>query len=51
MPCWDLPGQSKLETALWHLNFLLQDWVSPKLSVAAALSEGDASTWAGTNLL
>ncbi len=34
MPCWDLPGQSKLETALWHLNFLLQDWVSPKLSVA-----------------
>ena len=34
VPCWDLPGQSKLETALWHLNFLLQDWVTPKLSVA-----------------
>jgi hypothetical protein len=34
VPCWDLPGQSKLETALWHLNFLLQDWVSPKQSVA-----------------
>lgn len=34
VPCWDLPGQSKLETALWHLSFLLHDWVSPKLSVA-----------------
>src|SRR5205814_1847268 len=34
VPCWELPGQSKLETALWHLSFLLQDWVSPKRSVA-----------------
>jgi hypothetical protein len=34
VPCWDLPGQSKLETALWYLNFLLQDWVSPRQSVA-----------------
>jgi hypothetical protein len=33
-PCWDLPGQSKLETALWHLNYLLENWVTPKLSVA-----------------
>jgi len=34
VPCWELPGQSKLETALWHLKFLLDDWVTPKLSVA-----------------
>jgi hypothetical protein len=34
VPCWELPGRSKLETALWNLNYLLQDWVSPKLSVA-----------------
>lgn len=34
VPCWELPGQSKLETALWHLHFLLHDWVSPKQSVA-----------------
>jgi hypothetical protein len=34
VPCWDLPGQSKLETALWYLSVLLQDWVSPRLSVA-----------------
>lgn len=33
VPCWDLPGQSKLETALWHLNYLLGNWVTPKLSV------------------
>jgi hypothetical protein len=34
VPCWDLPGQSRLEAALWHLSWLLRDWVSPKLSVA-----------------
>lgn len=34
VPCWELPGQSRLEAALWHLSFLLQNWVSPKLSVA-----------------
>lgn len=34
VPCWELKGQSKLETALWHLNFLLENWVTPKLSVA-----------------
>jgi hypothetical protein len=34
LPCWELKGQSKLETALWHLNFLLENWVTPKLSVA-----------------
>ncbi len=33
IPCWDLPGQSKLEAVLWHMNYLLQDWVTPKLSV------------------
>lgn len=34
VPCWELAGQSKLETALWNLNFLLQDWVTPKLAIA-----------------
>ena len=34
VPCRDLPGQSRLEAALWHLSYLLEDWVSPKLSVA-----------------
>lgn len=50
VPCWDLPGQSKLEVALWHLNFLLEDWVSPKLSVAPSpratfkLNDDDSAT-------
>lgn len=34
VPCWELAGQSKLETALWHLSFLLENWVTPKCSVA-----------------
>jgi hypothetical protein len=34
VPCWELPGQSKLENALWHLNYLLEEWVSPRLSAS-----------------
>lgn len=34
VPCWELPGQSKLETALWNLSYLLQNWVTPRPSVA-----------------
>ena len=33
VPCYELPGQSKLEAALWQLNWMLEKWVSPKQSV------------------
>jgi hypothetical protein len=34
VPCWDLPGQSRLEAVLWHLNDLLDGWVTPKLAAS-----------------
>lgn len=34
VPCWSLPGQTKLDSALWHLSYLLQNWVTPGPSVA-----------------
>jgi hypothetical protein len=33
LPCYELPSQCMLESAMWHLKWLLDDWVSPKLSV------------------
>jgi hypothetical protein len=36
IPCYELPGQNKLSSALWHLNWLLEQWVTPKLSVGPA---------------
>jgi hypothetical protein len=33
VPCWDLPGQNKLGSALWELQWLLKNWVTPKQSV------------------
>lgn len=48
VPCWELEGQSKLEAALWHLSFLLENWVTPKLAVGPsarvrlALEPGEA---------
>ena len=33
VPCFDLSGQNKLSSALWELNWLLENWVTPKLSV------------------
>jgi len=32
VPCYDLPAQNKLASALFQLHWLLNDWVSPKLS-------------------
>jgi hypothetical protein len=32
IPCWDLPGQNMLGSALWELHGLLENWVTPKLS-------------------
>lgn len=34
VPCFDLPGQLKLQAALFELGWVLDGWVSPKLSVA-----------------
>jgi hypothetical protein len=34
VPCWELPGQTRLENALWHLSYVLQDWVSPRRAAA-----------------
>lgn len=33
VPCWELAGQNKLASALWELNWLLEKWVTPKLSI------------------
>jgi hypothetical protein len=33
VPCWELAGQNKLASALWDLHWLLDKWVTPKLSV------------------
>jgi hypothetical protein len=40
VPCWELPGQTKLDSALWHLSYLLQNWVTPKPSVAPSPRAG-----------
>src|SRR6185437_8202334 len=34
VPCYELAGQNELASALWELQWLLDNWVSPKLSVA-----------------
>lgn len=48
VPCFELPGQAKLEVALWYLSVLLENWVTPKLSVApsprVSLQLDDAAT-------
>jgi len=33
VPCWELPGQGRLQAALWQLYRLLDNWVSPQPSV------------------
>jgi len=33
VPCYELPNQCLLEAAMWHLKLMLDEWVSPKLSV------------------
>jgi hypothetical protein len=35
-PCWELPAQDKLASALWRLNWLLDKWVTPQLAVGPA---------------
>jgi len=34
VPCWEIPGQGMLASALWDMRWLLDNWVSPKLAVA-----------------
>lgn len=34
VPCYELPGQNLLASALWQLQCLLNNWVSPKQSVS-----------------
>jgi hypothetical protein len=34
VPCWEIPGQNMLASALWEMRWLLDNWVSPKLAVA-----------------
>ena len=33
IPCYDLPGQCRLESALWNLGRLIDGWVTPRISV------------------
>ena len=33
VPCWEIPGQNMLGSALWELRWVLDNWVSPKLAV------------------
>lgn len=33
VPCYELPGQSELASVLWEMQWLLDNWISPKLSV------------------
>ena len=40
LPCYDLPGQDVLVSALWDLERLLKGWVTPALSVGAAARQG-----------
>ena len=40
VPCWELPGQTKLGTALWNMSYLLQNWVTPRPSVAPSARWG-----------
>ncbi len=34
VPCYQLPGLNNLQSGLWELQWLLENWVSPRRSVA-----------------
>jgi hypothetical protein len=34
VPCYELPAQAMLSSALWELNWFVEKWVTPKLSVS-----------------
>ena len=40
VPCYVLEGKSILQSALWELGLLLENWVSPSLSVSPSARQG-----------
>jgi len=40
LPCYELDAQVVLESVLWHLHLLLDNWVTPRLAVGPGARQG-----------